>query len=159
MGIGLIGFLIILGVIFIRSRAPSMDLGHPADPENIKSLPYMAWTSVGVEVEKKGVVKYKKKKAFEGINLYNSGDLSEAYLLDMQGNRLHTWSLPSEGTEDWHMTKLTPNGDLLVIVKDKQLMRLGWDSKIKWVTKLRFHHDVAIDVFGFPNHIFTKPKR
>jgi hypothetical protein len=40
---------------------------------------------------------------------------------------------------------MLPDGDLLVIIRDVMLMRLDWDSNVKWETRARFHHDIALD--------------
>jgi hypothetical protein len=41
-----------------------------------------------------GVSTYDPKKSFEGLNLYVSGHAPSAILMDMEGNRLHTWRYP-----------------------------------------------------------------
>jgi len=115
--------------------------------EVLKSLPYVTWTSAENNIQKSGVTKYDPKRSFRGINVYSSANLSAASLIDMTGKQLHTWS---EGTYDkkWHHVEMCKNGDLLVIVKDKVLMKLDWNSNVKWIKEMRFHHDIAVDNNG-----------
>ncbi len=109
----------------------------------LKTLPYLTWVPAK-EIQKIGVIQYDQKRAFEGINFYNSRNLSEAYLMDMSGKVLHTWSAKILDNDSWHHIELYKNGDLLVIIKDKMLIRLDWNSNIKWIKKMRFHHDISV---------------
>ena len=118
-----------------------------ASIEELKTLPYLTWVPAK-EIHKAGVVHYDQKQAFEGINFYSSRNLSEAYLMDMSGRVLHTWSAKVYDNDSWHHIELCKNGDLLAIVKDTMLIRLDWNSRIKWTKKMRFHHDIAVDENG-----------
>lgn len=112
--------------------------------EALKSLPYLTWIPAEKDIQKSGVTKYDRKRAFEGTNIYNSRNLSKAYLIDLNGNILHTWSAKVTTDDEWHHVQVCGNGDLLAIVKDRMLIRMDWSSNIKWVSKMRYHHDIAV---------------
>ncbi|MHC4269784.1 MAG: arylsulfotransferase family protein [Planctomycetota bacterium] len=117
---------------------------HSSKIEALKSLPYLTYVLDDKYIEKDGVTIYKKSLSNKGINIYNSYFLPGAYLLDLSGNILHTY-LPQQSNRGWHYVEMYDESDLLVIVKDLSLMRLDWNSNIKWATEMRFHHDIAID--------------
>jgi len=111
--------------------------------ERLKSLPYLGFVVDDPNPQKNGVTLFEKNLANKGINIYNSYKLAGAYLVDMKGKILHTWS-PEKSHWHWHHVKMLEKGDLLVVVKDVMLMRIDWDSNIKWIIKKKFHHDVSI---------------
>ncbi len=117
---------------------------QPDSMENLKSLPYLTWVPAGKDIHKSGVIQYDQRRAYKGINLFNSRNLSMAHLVDMQGRILHTWEARINEDDSWQHVELCRNGDLLAIVKDKMLMRLDWNSNIKWFQQMRFHHDIAV---------------
>lgn len=112
--------------------------------EQLQSLPYLIWAPLKGKPYS-GVIKYNKNKSCKGINIYNSRNLSEIYLMDMQGKILHRWSVnPPWGPDSFHQVKMDQGGDLLALIKDKAILRFDWASKMKWLTKIRAHHDLAI---------------
>jgi len=68
--------------------------------------------------------------------------------MDMSGSIVHSWSAERGEGDSWHHIEMCENGDLLAIVKDEVLMRLDWDSDVKWVQRMRFHHDIAVTDTG-----------
>lgn len=112
--------------------------------ENLKSLPYLTWVPAGKNIQKSGVTRYDRRRSCKGINLYNSRNLSMAHLMDMQGRILHTWEGKINEDDSWQHVEICKNGDLLAIVKDRMLVKLDWDSNIKWFQHMRFHHDLAV---------------
>ena len=111
--------------------------------ESIKSLPYVDWIADENNIHRQGVAKYMQGNCSEGINVYCSRNQSKAYLMNLSGRIVHVWEKKSPGAENWQHVEMCDNGDLLVIVKDKMLMRMDWNSRIKWVIHMRFHHDMA----------------
>jgi len=134
----------ILFIFLLTALSPNNDR-HTSSPstEELKSLPYLTWIPAEKTTQRSGVTKHDQKESFEGINIYNPRNLSTAYLIDMSGNMLHTWSAKIN-LNSWHDVEMDNNGDLLAIVKDRMLIRLDRDSNIKWIKKMRFHHDIAI---------------
>lgn len=115
--------------------------------KKLASLGYVGWVPAEAErdIKKTGVTQYDPELAFEGMNLYASKTLSEAYLIDMYGNIVHKWATDGKWAGPWQYAEMCDNGDLLVVADDQMLMRLDWNSNIKWNKEMRAHHDVWID--------------
>lgn len=118
----------------------------PSELEKLASLPYTDWSGPAADVVKNGVTQFDRQKAFDGLNLYNSRNLSKAHLMDMNGKIIHTWAVP--GKDSWHTIKALKEGDLLALVKDRKVIRLGWDSGVKWEYKGNFHHEIVVSSNG-----------
>jgi hypothetical protein len=135
--------LFVFGVIYVDVRSPERSMASTVGA--LRSLPYTAWTPAEEVTEESGVVRHDQERSFEGVNIYSPSSLPRAYLIDMFGNTLHTWSTQVGEEDHWNHIEMDENGDLLCMVKDKMLIRLDWGSNIKWIRELRCHHDIAID--------------
>jgi hypothetical protein len=62
--------------------------------------------------------------------------------MDMAGNILHTWS--NDAGDSWQYITMGQDGDLLALVKELMLIRMDWDSQVKWASRGRFHHDMTV---------------
>lgn len=82
--------------------------------------------------------------AFVGVNLYGSRHKARAFLIDMDGTVLHTWSMTSLKPPWMHM-ELCPNGDLFVISKSRYIAKIDWNSNVLWKRTLTAHHDLDVD--------------
>lgn len=110
--------------------------------EALKSLPYLSMVSVQKDSEGlNGVTKYDSDLAYNGLNIYNIDSSKIAYLIDMSGQTVHTWS---DGKSRLQYVEMCRNGDLLGIIGDRGLVKLDWYSDVKWMKRMRFHHDIAI---------------
>ncbi|HMV68670.1 MAG TPA: arylsulfotransferase family protein, partial [Myxococcota bacterium] len=98
-----------------------------------------------------------RTRAWEGLNLYNSGHASEAILTDMDGVVLHTWRarwadvFPDQpvkpgapGTNHWRRVKLLPDGSVLAIFEGRGMVRVDLDGRVLWSAANKAHHDLAI---------------
>lgn len=111
--------------------------------EMLRSVPYIAFSEEIAEENANGVVFLNPDKAYNGYNFYSTRSSGEVFLLDMDGKRVHRWSYtPIQGSGSDHAVRLE-NGDLAVIKKDHELLRLSWDSRPIWKKELVVHHDVA----------------
>lgn len=136
--------LVILIMALFQDPQKKRRTDSPSSVDALKSLPYVGWTPAKDSLDKKGVTKYDTKKAYDGINLFMSAGGLEVHLIDMKGNRLHTWSARRSGHR-WHeMAKLLPNGDMLAIVQSRNLVRMDWNSNVKWVNDKRYHHEITV---------------
>lgn len=144
--IGIVSFTILVFLVVTVFQDPQKrrSAGSVSSMEALKSLPYVGWTPAKEDIDKKGVTKYDTAKAFDGINLFMSAGGLEVHLIDMKGRRLHTWSAKRSGHRYHEMAKLLPNGDLLAIVESRNLVRMNWNSKVKWVNDKRYHHEITI---------------
>jgi hypothetical protein len=126
--------------------------------ERLQSLGYLAGSRPAPK--KSGVTAYEKGRAHEGLNLVVSGHAPEAYLMDMSGAVLHTWTCdvhrpwPEFKVEDnigesfnhtfWRRAHLLPNGDILAIFERIGLIKLDRHSQLLWAVKNRAHHDLDL---------------
>ena len=112
--------------------------------EMLRSVPYVTFSDSGVDESEGNVEFYDREKAYPGYNLYCSGLSREAYLLDMNGRVMHRWTETSTGdSSTLHHAVMLENGDLIMIRKPMELLRLGWNSELIWKKKLRAHHEVT----------------
>ena len=151
----LIGFILfVLCIVLITVQSVNLQKGTgtagAANPslQAIKTLPYLAWTPAEKTINKRGVTKYDLQKSFRGINVCASVGASGVHLMNMKGKVLHTWKA-NNMNDTWHaMVRLCPNGDLLAIVESRNLIRLDWNSNVKWVNRMRFHHEISLAANG-----------
>jgi len=111
------------------------------DLEALVALPYLSWSEEEADPEKLGVMVWDEERAWPGFNLYTN-DVNEAYLMDMSGRRLHTWTLPEKYTHCEHF-ELLAGGDIAIVCVGQALLRLDRDSNILWRLRKPVHHDVA----------------
>ncbi len=119
----------------VEARSTSGDL------ERLQALGYLD-SAFDEEHEKRGVVLHDDTSAFPGLNLYCSRTENTGRLVDMNGRQVHSWSYPGPS---WQHVELLPGGDLLVIVKNRALLRLDRDSRMLWSYRSMVHHDVWVD--------------
>lgn len=124
-----------------------------------------------------GVVRHDPMAAQAGVTLYSSGHDQRAFLMDMDGNVMHEWSMPF--SQLWDATSpikkpqpdnhiyiekahVFPNGDLLALyaaVGDTPwgygLAKLDKDSNVIWKYMGHAHHDFAVDPAGNV-HVLTQ---
>ncbi|RKY10560.1 MAG: hypothetical protein DRP65_06405 [Planctomycetota bacterium] len=143
--IGIVSFTILMSLVVTVFQDPQKrrSSGGASSIKALKSLPYVGWTPAKEDISKRGVTKYDASKAFDGINLFMSAGGLEVHLIDMKGKRLHTWSARRSGHRFHEMAKLLPNGDLLAIVYSRNLVRMDWDSNVKWVNDKRYNHEIT----------------
>ncbi len=112
--------------------------------EILRSVPYTSVTKDKVDPDNSGVIVHKPDKAYRGYNIYCSRVTPEVLLIDMVGDVVHRWSYPEADEKYWDHTIMLPDGDILVIVKFNQLLRLDWHSNLVWRKQMQAHHDVAV---------------
>lgn len=141
-----IGAIIFILFIFSLAIMAAKNRRHilPSAIERLKSLPYLTWVPAE-NIEKIGVTQYKRSLAYAGFNIYITYNSSLAYLIDMSGKILHTWSI---GPDLWQVVEMCGNGDLLGIsygAGNSSLVRLDWDSQVRWKKEINvLHHDIAV---------------
>lgn len=122
--------------------------------ENLKSIPYLTWSSPDPDVKSKsGVTVYDEERAFRGLNLYVSLSENIARLMDMKGHILHRWFFEQK---KWQMVEMAADGTIYAIKYDRRLLKLDWDSHMIWKKRVRVHHEILIkdngDVLILTNH-------
>jgi hypothetical protein len=135
--------VIVLGVVAVINST-TRTASNDASLKNLAALPYVMWAPVEESEGLSGVVHHDEGLAYEGINIYNPRNLPTAYLMDMSGEILHTWSAKIHDDDSWVYIEMLPNGDLLAIVDEIMLIKLDWDSNVIWTKDIRVHHDMVI---------------
>ena len=143
--------ILLIHLLLIPTLAPADDQSteKPEDwerrLEKLRALPYLDLAETDMEVgERSGVVFYNPERAFDGYNLYVSRMMGEAFLLDMEGRVVHSWTCATtKSRASFHHVVMLKDGSLLVIMEHKQIHRVGWNSEVIWETGLRVHHDVV----------------
>jgi hypothetical protein len=110
----------------------------------LQSVPYTFLTKEEVDPDKSGVITYKPEKSYRGYNLYCGRLSSEVILIDMTGRVVHRWSYPDEQSTIWNHAVMLDNGDVIVIRKFRDLIKLDWDSNLIWRKEIDPHHEVVI---------------
>ncbi|MBD3387766.1 MAG: hypothetical protein GF416_01845 [Candidatus Altiarchaeales archaeon] len=120
------------------------DAGN-AQVDSLMSLGYVAVVDVAEEDRgKSNVTGYNPLMSFSNLNLYCDQGGDTAYLMDMQGNIVHSITVDYDGCE-----LVEPyNDSILFVMGDKALIDACYDSSVRWVTENRFHHDVAVSETG-----------
>jgi len=103
--------------------------------------------------DRAGVIRNDVERAHDGLNLYSSRKRHEAHLIDNKGKIVHQWRYPSPA---WQHVELLPDGSLLVLLKDRWLMKLDVRSQLLWRYDARVHHDLGLDAEG---NVFVLTRR
>lgn len=164
----------VFGCVVLGACSPSPDVtGSENDtpsatqeltPEVVEELEALGYSQAAdVPVRPDTISTYDPELAHPGYNVYVSGHAPEAYLIDMEGQLLHTWRKPFE--EIWpdeslpnfaeqHMKLffrqfyLFPNGDLIVNFELFGVAKLDKESNVLWSHKGFAHHDIDVDTEG-----------
>jgi len=103
-----------------------------------------------------GVTVHDRSRAFQGLNFYTAGHAQEAYLMDMDGQIVHTWrrdaaeSASEQNGEDerpqswWRRAYLYPDGSLLAIRENVSLAKYDKHSNEIWKLEGQYHHDLQV---------------
>lgn len=130
------------------------------------SLPYLAGTIEAPEVA--SVTVHDPNRAWQGLNLYNSGHAHEAFLIDMSGNVLHKWQFAIDdiwpdrvGRQHsgfWRRVHWYPNGDVLAIFEAVGMLKLDRHSNLLWAFRGGCHHQACVTADG-TIHVLTMRSR
>lgn len=116
--------------------------------------------------ERQGVTIHDPEQATDGLTLYTSGHAPAAFLMNMDGEVVHSWERTFSSIWDetaaardpvpdrqtyFRRARMTPDGDLLAVydgVGDSPygygIVRLNRDSSVLWKNLDHFHHDFTI---------------
>jgi len=146
----------------------------PAQMEEMRRLESLGYIG-GVEdaPEESDVTIYDEEACWNGVNFVLSSHGREAYLMDMEGETLHTWRYEQENTQDhekipalifrhWYFRKALPlpNGDVIAVLgfphgkavpknyPNVGMARLDKDSNPLWTYAGKAHHDFDVRADG-----------
>ena len=139
----------------VARRASGLSAEQQANMARLRSVGYLG--GVRESLATRGVIRYDPELSAAGLNLYSSGHGPEAILMDMNGQRLHVWSLPYEKAFPdrlpppipmtagyWRKVHLYPNGDLLAVFEGMGLIKLDRNSDLLWAVPNGSHHDLEV---------------
>lgn len=131
--------------------------------ERLLALPYLRG-SRAADTTETGVTLLDPERAWEGLNLYNSGHAPRAYLTTMDGRVLHEWHReitdvwpdfePPQNDDEqhhlfWRRVKLLPDGRLWAIFEGIGLVLLDRDSEVLFAERGGYHHQLVVDEKGW----------
>jgi hypothetical protein len=117
--------------------------------ERLRAVPYVGVSETVADESGTGVLFYNPEKTHDGYNLYCTWSSGQAFLIDMEGQVVHKWTYkPQEEDATKHGVMadhviMLENGDVVVLRKWRELIRLNWDSELIWKREMEAHHDVA----------------
>jgi hypothetical protein len=154
-------FLAILSALFIV--LPAASIPASAEPENgaakdsweerlerLRSVPYVGVSEEPAGQTGSGVVSLDPKKVCRGYFLYCHRLTGNAFLIDEFGDVIHNWTFDASRKKDFEeaqrqddYTVMLENGDLLVMKKFMEVIRLDWNSRVLWQKTLPVHHELT----------------
>jgi hypothetical protein len=127
-----------------KSTPTSPEDQHAERLDKLRSVPYTAMTDYEADPAESGVRVFTREKSYHGYNIHCSRVAPEIYLTAMDGSVVHTWSYPVDEIWVWDHATMQGNGDVMVISKFKELLRLTWESELVWRKRMDVHHDIAV---------------
>jgi hypothetical protein len=151
------------------ARMPELTDEQREDLERLQSLGYLAGGASAPP--RSGVTVHEQTKTWAGLNLYVSGDLAGARLMDMDGNIVHEWhcefldawpdrekeAVTENGARYWFHAHLFPNGDIIGVHNSLGLVKLDKDSNVIWTYDGGSHHHVHVADNGYIYTITHEP--
>lgn len=129
--------------------------------QDLRSLGYLAESRPEAHRNKAGLTIHEVDRAAPGHALYNycgwgaglegaEGEKKpwgDTVLLSLEGKELHRWHSDVFGTRGGgvSISKLLPNGDLVINRADLGVARIGFDSETIWQLEGVYHHDLAVE--------------
>ena len=142
--------------LWTRARVLPRDLTDE-QKERIRQLRSIGYAGGYSEAPvRRGVTVHDQGRAFQGVNLVNSGHAAEAFLIDMHGTFEHRWRfdydrIPGAATDvdpglsnTWRRVRLLEDGSLLGIYEGLGLIKIDRDSNFVWYFDGNAHHDLDI---------------
>ncbi|HKB72569.1 MAG TPA: arylsulfotransferase family protein [Thermoanaerobaculia bacterium] len=135
--------------------AASREAARANEAAALSNLPYILQAR-DPRADRKGVVVDEKGRVSPGLNFLLPWSIERpgrAYLLDEDGRIVWRWSLESSlagrKPRQWvgHF-ELLPDGSVVAVIHDDSIVELDRDSRIRWRTAIRAHHDVWRDPSG-----------
>ncbi|MBD3367970.1 MAG: hypothetical protein GF405_07345 [Candidatus Eisenbacteria bacterium] len=129
-----------------------------AELERLHSIGYLEGSEPAPD--RSGVTLHDSLRAYGALNLYVSGHLPGAVLMDMDGEVLHRWEASfldvwraapgdefperTQGAGFWRRAHLFPNGDIIGIFDWHAIVKLDRDSNVLWARFGGYHHDLEV---------------
>ncbi len=172
-------FIVILLTIFIISIFKRITVTTEQDETKLSKLYSLSYLTGRYKSPKeRGITQFDPKKAYSGLNLYNSAHAPRSFLMAMNGTELHRWGFDFKDAfpdvEDihtwyrqkhwrqfWRRVHLFNNGDLLALYEGNGIIKIDKDSNLIWATKGDFHHDFEVTgdkIYALNRRLVTLPR-
>ena len=138
-----------LAPLFCGEGQPGSD--DEALLEHLRSLGYVAQVRSDPDPKLTGVTLHDATRAYQGIDVYCSVRSKQVRFIDMNGTVARTITFLEAGDGRDCTLVLTGDGDFLALAAPL-LMRIGWNSEVRWISREGHHYDVTLDGTG---KIFT----
>ena len=134
-------YIIILSLMAVITACSSKTDQSIDNLEELRSIPYIAYSSQEIDVTLHNVEIYNNVKAWKGYNLFQNYT-NTFFLMNMRGNILHTWKIPLK--QSFEYGHLLPNGDLLAVGEFVNFVKVSKDSELIFYKKGIYHHDIEV---------------
>lgn len=140
-------------------REPELTDAEREELSKVAALGYLSGVKpAGGDV---GVTVYDRDLSYGGLSFVVSGHRPEAWLMDMDGEVLHSWACDFRsvwpdwkeargrlGAEYWGFAHLCENGELLAVYNWLGLVKLDKNSNVLWSHDGGSHHDLFVTEEG-----------
>ena len=93
------------------------------------------------ETIERGLIKYDPKGCSEGYTLFSNSGGTTVYLIDTEGQVVHTWPTARGGTD---LAELLPNGHIIYGQEQRGIGEADWDGNQVWFYICTWHHDFSL---------------
>jgi hypothetical protein len=142
--LALVACVALILVVFSLVESPP-ELSDRERMTKLLALPYLSHSPEKADEDDAGVVRHVRAKAYPGYNLYTSRTSPEIHLIDMEGNLVQSWTSPQERETIVEYAALFGDGDLLVINKFEDVVRIDSEGEPIWRREIPAHHDLWIE--------------
>lgn len=98
--------------------------------EQLRALPYLAYSEEKADISKVGVVRYEPDLVFDGYNFYSGT------LMDLKGELIY--EIPAR------LTLITDDGYIFAFIKGLDLSKYDWDKNLIWKKDIKLHHEITL---------------
>jgi len=97
------------------------------------------YESIGESIQRQCILVFEPDECYDGYTLFSNYRSTTFYLMDMQGNPIHTWT-----TKPAKIGELLPNGHLVYAHMWHEMIEVDWRSQPVWQYPCTQHHDFAV---------------
>jgi hypothetical protein len=144
------GLLAALCVAVALARGGGRDTPWRRTAERLATLPYVDWSDSGGggQGRRSGTLRLDAERAAPGVNLYASEVEPGAWVVDLEGRRVHRFQDRREEPTNWKLVKPLPDGTFAALVAGGTILAFDARSRLLWEVTSGFHHDFDVAADG-----------